>query len=252
MAIPAQPTLRELKESLLQRLGLATAGSAPAKIDPIVGERLRQAQTHLHTKLDLTRLWVMRDVPLQVGVAQYDHPDDCEIGDLRRMSVLDDRGQEYPLEPGTSVGERASAAQWNGQDPAAGYDRPRVFTLQNQVLNLTPPPSETYVTLRMEYFVAPSKLVDDADRCSVDPEALLLWAEYLLRIHFGMNAVAETKTLFDDYMLDLQTKQGDGNGFQIGGQQPARLRTFPQNRLGSRLPYGFQPGMGVYGRQTWL
>ena len=234
MAMPIRPTLRELRESVLLRIGMSPDGGAAARAAAQVDERIREAQEYIHLNLDFTHLWTRRAVPLTVGVTDYDWPDDVEVGDLRRVVAARNDGYEIELASGLNTYERNSA-YWNGSTSAAPQDTwnaPQLWTIENQIIKIAPAPDEYWTQLIFEAFIAPTPLVSDEDRCAVNGEALKKLAEALLKTHFGMPGAQEAKQAFNDFIEDLRTKQGDGEGFQLGGRQSARLAPDRRNRLG--------------------
>lgn len=253
MAMPVRPTLGELRESLLRRCGLATGGSAPANVMPLIDERIRQAERLLHTRIDFTHLWESRDIPMSPGVSAYDWPDRVNVGDLIRVSVVNGDGYEYELETGLRPNERNTAYP-QPQTQQASWGTPSSYTVQNQVIYVGPTPTDEWATLRMEYYLAPGPMVDPEERCAVDPEALLMQAEILTKQHFGMPGIEPVQVQLREYLIDLQGKQGDGDGFQMGGRQSIRIRPQIRNRVIDRAYAGYGPwyGAGQYGRHlSW-
>jgi hypothetical protein len=251
MALPTRPTLVQLRESLLARVGLASDAAVPSTVIPVVDERLRQAQVHLLAKFDMTHLWTIKDFPLTPGTSVYDWPDKVEVGDLKRISVVRaEDGWEWELKPGMRPEERNILFPSPSTDPTA-WGTPRLYTVQNQVIRIGPAPDESWASLRMEYFQAGTQLVDDGDVCSADPEALLLKAEILVRLALGMQGIQDLERNLKDYLLDLSAKQGDGDGFQMGGRQS--IRNQPQIRNRATDPVrGLNLGAGEFGRHlSW-
>lgn len=236
MTMPVRPTLGELTLSLLRRCGLASGGSVPANIAPILTERLSQAQTILHSNLDMTHLWFRQEVPLVPGTTVYDWPDDIEVGDLRTVIAVHIDGSEVPLAPGMTSLERNSAFRTVGSDGSPVIDRPEAwgapvcFTIENGAITIGPAPDDQWTALRYEGFLSPQPFNDTTVRCAVDSEALLMKAEILVRQHFGMDTKGAEQA-FAGYIDDLRTKQGDGEGFQVGGRQSIRLRPQARNKV---------------------
>ncbi len=237
MAMPIRPTLGELRESLLRRVGLAAGGSAPANVMPVIDERIRQAERMLHTRIDFTHLWERRDVALTAGVNEYDWPDNVEVGDLRWISAVNSDGYEARLSPGLRPIERNSAYPTPQTDPVS-WSQPLIYTIQNQVIRIGPTPDESWVKLTYEYYLAPGPMVDPEERCAIDGEALLMQAEILVKQHFGMPGIEPVAGQLTEYLKDLQGKQGDGDGFQMGGRQSIRIRPVRRNRVGDAAGNG--------------
>ena len=242
MAMPIRKTLGELREALLGRVGIGSVGANPAGAMPVLDERIRQAQTLLLTRFDWTALWTSTEVPLDVGVAEYDWPDGVgDPSDLVRISVKRaDDGFLHELKPiSMRPNERNAAYPYPQTDPNA-FSCPLVYTIQNQVIRLGPAPDEQWTSMLMEYFLtANAPLVDAGDRCACDPEALLMQAEILVKEHFGMPVGELMRSDLKQYLMDLQGKQGDGDGFQLGGRQSVRNLPQIRNRVvGAPFPSG--------------
>jgi hypothetical protein len=253
MAMPIRPTLGELRESLLRRVGLAAGGTAPANVLPIIDERIRQAERMLHTRIDFTHLWERMDVPLTAGVNEYDWPDNVEVGDLRWISAVNQDGYEARLNPGMRPIERNSAYP-TPQTDQTNWSQPLIYTIQNQVIRIGPTPDETWVRMVYEYYLAPGPMVDPEERCAIDPEALLMQAEILTKQHFGMPGIEPVVGMLDEYLKDLQAKQGDGDGFQLGGRQSIRIRPWRRNRVaenGRNGPFSRNTLAGSGGGWYW-
>lgn len=251
MAIPTRPTLVQLRESLLARVGLASDAAIPSTVIPVVDERLRQAQAHLLARFDMTYLWTLKDFELTTGTSEYDWPDNVDMGDLKRVCVVRGTdGFEFELMPGMRPNERNTMFPSVTND-SSSWGCPRLYTVQNQVLKIGPAPDDSWTLLRLEYFDSGSPLIADTDICSADPEALLLKAEILVRLALGMQGIQDLERNLKDYLMDLQAKQGDGDGFQMGGRQS--IRNQPQIRNRATDPVrGTVLGAGEFGRHlSW-
>jgi hypothetical protein len=224
MSLRLQPTLSEIRNSVLLRCGLAQEGSIPRNIAGLIDERIRSAERQIFELYPWTAQLVRKDFPLADNVAEYDIPDDTDIGHIDRVVIVrDSDGMEYPLERGIRPEERNVTNQ---------KGCPLRYAYHDQIIEILPrPDTAQYTALRIDYYSTPGGMVSDADRAVVDGEALIMLSEILVREHFGMESTDALRADLATFLDRVKTNQGDGDGFQLGGHISPISQTKRRNRM---------------------
>jgi hypothetical protein len=106
---------------------------------------------------------------------------------------------------------------------------PLRYNFIGQELKIQPMPDiTTYDVLVLRYFQTPNGLVSDTDQTVIEGPAMMMYAEILVKEHFGGIDTTQLRADFGRYLTKRRTKQSDGSGFQMGGNQA--LVTSPQRR----------------------
>jgi hypothetical protein len=226
MALALQPTLAEIRISVLKRCGLATEGNIPRAIQDIIDERINSAQTLLYEYAPWLAAYVERDLTLEANTTDYDIPDDTEPGQIQFVSVrrIED-GSLYPLEPGVRPEEPNALVNTTASLPLRYY-------FVNQIMRVLPQADILiYDLLRLEYQQVPRQLVQDSDRVTVHGEALKMLGEILVKEHFGGQDTSKLEERLGAFIQKRRSRGSDGEGFQMGGHQSAYASTQRRNRF---------------------
>lgn len=206
------PTLVELRNSVLVRAGYSVADGQAADIYPLADELLRKAQRELHLEAPWLAQRVRRTYPLVVDQAVYDTPDDALMSRLGRFAVINDSGNEYDLAAMHGAPLR-NITKTSGQ--------PYAYEIVDRAIRLYPAPTDTWVTLVIEYYQNPSNLIAETDRTNVDPEALVQRAAYLLKRHTGLGGDYKADQMDHmRYLQRTQQEQGEIRYMSMGGFVP--------------------------------
>ena len=212
----------------MNRCGLATEGNVPRAIQGTIDSRIRSAQKQLYELYPWLVSYVSGEITLDNGETDYDVPDDTEPGKITYIAVhrLSD-GWICPLGRGIRPVE---LNYLTAVPPAASM--PLRFDFIDGVIRIEPAPDTAYYDkLKLQYYQAVSRLVEDTDRCVVDGEALFMLSEILVKNHFGGQDTALLEKDLDRYVDRMMVKQGNGGGWQMGGHQSIIGKTQPRNRF---------------------
>lgn len=225
MALQLQPTLGEIRQSVLARCGLATTGNIPRNIQGILDERIRSAQLQLYEEAYWLANYVQREITLDADTTDYDCPDDTEPGNIDWISVKDTDGRVYEMSPGyipsdpnVLVNESASL--------------PLRYNFIDQIIRIQPVPDTTrYTALVLWYRQRPGPFIEDGERAVVDGEALKMLAEILVKDHFGGQNTTKLEQALGRYVMRRKGKQSDGSGWSMGcgGKRSLRGQSYPKN-----------------------
>jgi hypothetical protein len=227
MALALQPTLAEVRLSVLKRCGLATEGNIPRAIQDIIDERINSAQTILYEYAPWLAAYVQRDIPLEANNTDYDIPDDTEPGQIQFISVrrIQD-GRIYTLEPGIRPEEPNVLLNSTANMPLR-------YQFIDQIIRILPKADITiYDILRLEYQQVPHQLLQDSDRVTIHGEALKMMGEIMVKEHFGGQDVRSLEARLISFVDKRKSRGSDGEGFQMGGHQSAYAATQRRNRFG--------------------
>lgn len=206
------PTLVELRNSVLVRAGYSVADGQAADIYPLADELLRKAQRELHLEAPWLAQRVRRTYDLVTDQAVYDTPDDALMSRLGRFAVINDSGNEYDLAAMHGAPLR-NITKTSGQ--------PYAYEIVDRAIRLYPAPTDTWVTLVIEYYQNPSNLIAETDRTNVDPEALVQRAAYLLKRHTGLGGDYKADQMDHmRYLQRTQQEQGEIRYMSMGGFVP--------------------------------
>lgn len=213
MAYPVQPTLSELRDAVLAACGISRDGADPTHLIPAVNTRIRQAQAIIHAEYPWLVHYVERQFDVH-GESDYDIPDDMDPGRVQDVALRVEKTGEYePLARATAL---ADVPRWK-DGKAHRYD------LIDQIMRIYPAPDpQVYDKLLVRYYQRPAKLVDDADRVSVDGTAVGMLAEILTKQQLGMKVEPQEWALWERYVGRLRARQSDGSGLLLGGARSVR------------------------------
>lgn len=225
MALQLQPTLAEIRSSVLARCGLATEGNIPRNIQEILDERIRSAQLQLYEEAFWLANYVSREIELVTGQTDYDCPDDTEPGQIDWISVKDLDGKLYELEAGTIPSDSNVLAN---TQPAL----PLRYDFIDQIIRVKPVADITkYPALVLWYRQRPGAFIEDAERAVIDGEALKMLSEILIKDHFGGVDTTKLMQALGRYIDKRRGKQSDGGGFLMGGRRSVRGMPQVRNRF---------------------
>jgi len=228
MTYPVQPTLSEIRTATLARCGMAQEGNVPRNIAAILDEKIQSAQLQLYELFPWLVTYVTATIPLIDNESDYDIPDDTEPGKITYVAVhrISD-GWVYELE----CGIRPNEMNYFTQSTTKGT-MPLRYDYIDNVMRVQPiADTDYYDNLQLAYFQRPNAFIQDTDRCVVDGEALKMFAEILVKQHFGGQATETLEKNLDRYVSRLKVKQSNGEGFQMGGHQSLVGKTQRRNRF---------------------
>jgi len=172
MALPLKPTLGELRQELLGRLGFSSQGAAAGQIATAVNSYLYRGQKQMYWEYEFLELKKLHDFTLNAGQTLYDWPDDMEPRNIRQMRVKYN-STWHPLKEGIEI-EHDTYVD-NRYYPRR-YDRAAQ-------LEIWPEPNTTY-TLRCEYYHRLNRFTQDNDRCTIDDDLVFLHALAHTKAHY--------------------------------------------------------------------
>lgn len=227
MALQLQPTLGEVRSSVLARCGLATQGNVPRNIQAILDERIRSAQRQLYELYPWLQTFVSREIPLVADTTDYDVPDDTDPGHIQFVSVrrLED-GKLYELEPFYTPTEPNTIVE------TTEGGLPLRYNFIDQIMRIQPKPDVTeYDALVLWYNQTVPAFIEDSERAVVDGEALIQLSEILVKNHFGGQDTDALERSLERYVDRKRSRQSDGAGFQMGGRRSFRGMPDRRNRF---------------------
>jgi len=220
---------------------LATEGNIPRAIQNTIDERIRSAQLQIFEQFPWMANYVVRTIPLQNQVTDYDVPDDTDTGYIDYISVrrIQD-GYLFQLDRGIRPSEMNTLIL---NTPVGSM--PSRFQFIDEIIRIQPPPDTAiYDVLSLNYIQKPNALVEDGERVVVDSEAVRMLAEILVKEHFGGQDTQSLRAALAEYVDRRKMKQGDGDGLLMGGYQSIHSRTQRRNRF-------VESSLRQYGWQDW-
>jgi hypothetical protein len=217
MTLPLPPTLVSLRNSVAIRAGLASSGNLAARSQDLLDELLIEAQKEIYLRAQWARLWRTADISLVTGQRDYDIPSDLYIGTIGELWVYNN---ETPSRPFPVKYEDSIDAEWLS-NPGTSQGRPLVWKILNDLLRIAPEPDATiYPTLQLHYQQAPSDLVSDQSRASIDGEALIRLATIRLKIYLGIGGPQdEAMAAFQRYLYDLRAASSPARSYDMASQR---------------------------------
>lgn len=232
MALPLPPTLVELRRSVAIRSGLATQNDSTLRYQAQVDEFINKAQRIIDLKASWARRNIRATFAATTGTTDYDIPNNSTLGAISRLAIQNADGVEVELFYDNRPAYETLRLVDNGQ--------PVVYRIIDEVIRVLPAVDATlWPTFIMEYQTAAATLVNDADRCSVDPEAIIQMATADIRKMLGLitpvEAAADMAAAFA-YLNDLQQELNPSRAWSMVSSAvdgPAYIR------------YGIPSGMGT-------
>jgi hypothetical protein len=226
MTLSLQSTLGEIRNSVMVRSGAGHPGPANAPLQPQVDEFINQAQLELYYEAEWVRRSVTSNFAFIAGVSDYNIPDDCDVGNINRLYIMNTKGSVYQPKFDFLV-------DFKNTYKTAGM--PRFWTIQDGVIRFLPAPDATvWTTCYFDYYTAPTKLVNDSDRPAVDAEALIQRAAIKVKSTLGIGGPLELDMASHMmYLSRLRVNQGPPQMFAIASRKidgPAywdRARSIP-------------------------
>jgi len=228
MALVLQPTLGEVRIATLLRCGLASEGNIPRNIQGIIDEKIRSAQRQLYELYPWLATFVQREITLVDQQAAYDIPDDTEPGKITYV-VVSRKADGLLFEMDRGI--RPDEMNYINQGVAKGSQPLRYEFIDQQMLVAPKPDTAYYDKLLLYYYQIPSAFIEDAERAVVEGEALKMLSEILVKEHFGGQETDRLRADLGTYIDRVKMKQGNGDGFQMGGHQSIATRTQRRNRF---------------------
>lgn len=232
MSLPLLPTLVQLRRSVAIRAGLATQNDATLRYQAQIDEYLNKAQKMIDLRASWARRVVRGTFASVDDETDYDIPTGTNIGSITRLAIQDINGVETELFEDSSPQYETLRL--------VNKTRPIVYRIIDQVIRVLPKvEATTYPTFIIEYQTRTTPLVNDADRTSVDDEAMIQMATTDIRKRLGfitsVEARAENKDTWD-YLKDLRQELN-----------PARAYSMVSSALDGPdyIRYGIPSGMGT-------
>lgn len=216
MTQPLEPTLAELRNSIAIRVGLATGGTLPQRIQPQIDEEIRRANNDLwHRSVWLRRL-VILDQPLVTNVSDYDVPAEVFLGQSMDVRVVDSRGRQFSL----IYDDLVDIDNFTVPNPS-NLSTPKYFRIINDVLRIKPYPDATaFPTLRIEGIARPAKLVADADRPNIDGEAIVQLVTIRLNQRLGLNGdQGDNIGSFKAYLIGVRNAVSETRSYVVASRR---------------------------------
>lgn len=205
MSLPLPPTLSEVRNSVMIRAGAGAPSPANLALQSQVDELIRSSQIELYYRAEWLRGRGHHTFALTANVSDYNVPDDCDAGNIARLWIVNNKGTAFAPKYDELI-------DFHNEFKTAS--RPRFWYIIDGVIRFTPAPDATWLTADIDYTTAVQPLVNDADRISVDGEALIQWAAIKLRETLGIGAPSETtRRDFEVYLERLRMNQGPGQMF---------------------------------------
>ncbi len=226
MSLSPAPTLGEIRQEVLIRCGMATTGTLPQDQQQVVDSKIRSAQRQLFTNSWWSRIRQRTDIALITGTSIYDWPDAVSpetITDVQVVRLSD--GKEYRVDQGIRSHERNTASTSTNSCPTQ-------FEYIDGTIKLYPAPdAAVWGLLRITSYGDIPAFIDDAERTVVDPEALIQFAELLLKQHYEMPGVGGLEKQLEKYLGNIRARQSTKEGLSLTGRQSILMRPKPDNRI---------------------
>lgn len=224
MALPLNPTLSELRNQVLLRCGYSVTGNQSAAVAPLVNSYLAGSEREIFPEMEWLRANKRTTIALVADEHTVDWPDDAEPGEIYDVwTVRADTGELSVVMPGLYLNERDS-----GDNGESG--RPILYEYSNQAIELEPAPSSDYTSLVVTYGLEP-RLVQDDDRCLVDPELLIQRAVFKFKEYLGLPVGQVEMANHERYMARLRASNSSKSGFVMGGRKSWRTDVQKRNRV---------------------
>ena len=211
MALPAKPTLGDLRTEIMSRLGYGSQGAAAGAMITVINSYLRRGQEYLYWKYEFNDLRKTHDWTLNAGQTLYDWPDDMEPRRLIELRVLVS-GSWQPMTEGIEYQHDTVA---DSRSYPCRYDR-------RAQLEIFPQPDTSY-TLRGEYYQRLNRFTQDGDRCTIDDTILFNYALAKAKRHYRQ---ADAQDYFDEVADLLRKLKGAAHGnkrYIIGKEDSAPM-----------------------------
>jgi len=226
MSLSLQPTLGEVRKSVMLRAGVGQPGPSNALIQAQTDEYINQSQLELYYEAEWVRKSVTATFNFIAGVADYNVPDDCDIGNVNRLYIENNKGSFYEPKYDFLVDFLNTYKTPN---------MPRFWTIQDGVIRFLPAPDgTTWIKFHFDYYLDATPLVNDADRASVDGEALIQRATIKLQTQLGIGGdVSLAMSQHLKYLDRVRVNQGPPQAFPMAPRKvdgPAywdRARSIP-------------------------
>ena len=214
MALPAKPTLGELRAELLARLGYGSQGAAAGTMVTTVGSFLKRAQEYLYWKYNFNELRLLYDYTINAGQTLYDWRDDMDPDKLIELRIYY-INTWLPLDEGIEYyHDTVADTRYYPQR----YDR-------RAQLEIWPQPDKQY-TLRVEYYKRLDRFIQDGDRCTINETILFNYTLAKAKRHYKQD---DAQDYFDEVadMLKQLKKAVHGNKRYVVGEMPNAVTPRP-------------------------
>lgn len=224
MSLPLTMTLTQIREDVLRRCGYSTEGNQAAAVTPMLNSMIAGAERELFPEMTWLNSQARTTITIEEDEDTIDWPDDCEPGEIKSIWVVrSDTGELSELHPGVMINERNSS-------DLGESGRPLLYEYMDKQIYLKPPPSEDYTSLVVTYLRAPS-LIQEGDRCVVDPELLIQRATFKFKEFNDMPIGPTELANHERYMARLRAMNSNKSGFVMGGHKSWRTDVQRRNRI---------------------
>lgn len=231
MSLPLYPTLLELRNQVLLRCGYSNDGNQAAGIAPMVDALIAGAERELFPEMQWLKSVTRATITMTTGNSSVDWPDDAEPGEIQSVWVhRADNGALSEVFPGVHLNERDTSE--NGED-----GKPLLYEELDETIYLNPTPSADYDYLYIQYLKAP-KLVQESDRCLVDPELLIQRSTMKLKEFLGLPIGQVDMANHERYMTRLRASNSSKSGYVVGGHKSWRTSVQKANRISANTRIG--------------
>lgn len=232
MSLPPFKTLGEVRDEVLVRVGAASAGNKGTRWHAKIESLIRSAVNQLFAEGDWVAVQVTTDIATTADNAYIDWPDNAQPGAIHSLIAISTSGEETPVEPGARSQERNTGHR----DSASG--RPICYDFTGEMIELIPPPSATWPTIRVRYTAAPNAMMAEEDPIVVDAEAVTMQVVMAFKRDQGLPTSQDDRAEFERYLLRIRARQSTADGFVIGGHRSAKQNVHLRNRVARGQAYG--------------
>ena len=222
MTLPTLPTLAFVRGEILQRCGIGTRGNQGARAIPMVDSFIRQSIRKLQVQFPWTRLQTTKQIPLVTGTTQYDFPDGMDDADIEYVgahNLSSNRVSQMQPDPDRRL---------RNAYVSTTLTCPRYYWFEDGVITITPSPdASVWDYLILDGYGAAPLPVNDTDSVPFDGEAIIQTAEMLARPAMGLDVPPSMMQSTSEYLMELRSRQGDGEGTMPGGTTSWKVR--PEN-----------------------
>ena len=214
MTLPVQPTLAEMKRSVLVRSGLADMADINARYNDLLTELINRAQLKIYLEANWTALRVRTTFASVDDTTDYDIPSATSIGGIIRLAIKDLDDSETDL----SYDDTSDIEGYLKTDKT----KPTFWRIIDGVIRVLPKVDATaYPTFIMEYMTVPTTLVNDTDRCAIDGEALKQYATILFKRHLGTfkDSLRSDELDLGAYIMLLRGRNAPARMFNLASRQ---------------------------------
>jgi hypothetical protein len=234
MSLPLQPTLVDLRNTVIIRSGAGSTGALAGTMAPLIDELLRQSQRELYYETEWVRLRVRRTYALIANQTDYDIPDDMDIAGLCVLTLIDNKGKYHQPTYDDMVDYRNTY-----QTP----NRPRFWWIMDSNIKFLPAPDSTWVSMILDYTMSPNSLISETDRCAVDGECLIQRAAIKLREQMGIGGDSNLARMdHERYLQRMRVNQGPSQKFPIASRTLAGPAYWTHPRASPYTPEWNPPG----------